>query len=160
MPERSFAASVEPVARTLAADNRELLAFARAQPLEFWDRPSVVDGWTNRDILAHTGGGNDQLLQIFLRAVIARKPLGAETFDIDTDAANARGVERRRAWPIERVIAEVEEGGEETQDLLSQLTDADRDVRSGAPMTLGDFLRIVHHERHDHLHLQQLRASP
>jgi len=157
--QRNFAAWVEPIARTLAEDNRELMEFARAQQSEFWERPSVVEGWANRDILAHVGGGNDQLVQIVLRAVISHKPLGPETFDIDTDAANAHGVEERRAWPIERVIAEIEEGEEETQYLLSQLTDADRDARAGSPATLGDFLRVVHEERHDHLHLEQLRAS-
>jgi len=159
MRERAYAAWVEPIARTLAEDNRELLGFVRAQPREFWDRQSVAEGWTNRDILAHVGGGNDQLVQIVLRAVISHKPLGPETFDIDTDAANAHGVEERRSWPLERVIAEIEEGEEETQYLLSQLSDTDRDVRGGSPMTLGDFLRIVQKERHDHLHLQQLRAS-
>ncbi|MEX2227820.1 MAG: maleylpyruvate isomerase N-terminal domain-containing protein [Dehalococcoidia bacterium] len=159
MSDRSYVEWVAPIARTLAQDNRALLEFARAQPLEFWDRASVAEGWRNRDILAHVGGGNDQLLQIVLRATISRKPLGPETFGIDTDDANARGVEERRAWPIDRVIAEIEERQEETQYLFSQLSDTDRDVRGGSPMTLGDFLRLVQEERHDREHLQQLRAS-
>jgi uncharacterized protein (TIGR03083 family) len=156
---RSFASWVEPVALQLAADRRDLIAFVRNAPPDSWGRPSGVEGWTCHDLLAHVSGGNDQLLQILLRAVISGKPLGGEAFGTDTDEANARGVEARRSWPIERVIAELEEGGEEVQELLSQLTEAHRNLRSGAPMTLGDFLRIVHHERHDREHLEQLRAA-
>jgi hypothetical protein len=159
LSERSYAEWVAPIARTLAEDNQDLLAFARAQPAEFWDRGSAIEGWTNRDILAHVGGGNDQLLQIALRATISRKPLGPEAFDVDTDAANERGVAKRRSWALADVIAEIAECEEETQYLLSQLTDADRDARAGGSMTLGDFLRIVHEERHDLLHLRQLQAS-
>jgi uncharacterized protein (TIGR03083 family) len=159
MTRRTFADWVAPVARQLAEDSAELVAFARAQPPEFWDRASAVEGWTNRDVLAHTGGGNDQLLQIALRAAIAWKPLGPEAWAVDTDAANERGVKERRSWPIERVIAEIEEGADETQELLSQLADDHRGVRNGSSITLEQFLRIVQAERHDHEHLQQLRGA-
>jgi uncharacterized protein (TIGR03083 family) len=156
MSGRTYAEWVAPVARQLAEDNAALLVFARAQAPEFWERPSVVEGWTNRDVLAHTGGGNDQLLQIALRAAISNKPLGPEAWDVDTDGANERGVAARRGWPIERVITEIEEAAEETQDLLSELTDEHRSVRNGSSITLEQFLRIVQAERHDHEHLQQL----
>jgi hypothetical protein len=81
-------------------------------------------------------------------------------WSIDTDAANARGVAARRSWPIERVIAELEEGGEELRELLSELGDEDETASIGSPtMKLGDFVRIVGHERHDREHLRQLRSG-
>lgn len=160
MSERAFASWVADIAETLVEDRRALIAFARSAPPEFWERPSEVEGWTNRDVVAHVSGGNDQLLQIALRGVISRKPLGPEMWSIDTDAANARGVAARRGWPIERVIAELDEGGEELQELLSELGEDDRTASIGSPtMKLGDFLRIVGEERHDREHLRQLRGE-
>jgi uncharacterized protein (TIGR03083 family) len=157
VPERAFPEWVREIAETLVEDRRALIAFARSAPPEFWDRASAVEGWTNRDVLAHVSGGNDQLLQIALRGVISRKPLGPEMWSIDTDAANARGVAVRREWPIDRLIAELEEGGEEITELLSELGDEDRTASIGSPvMKLGDFLRLVGEERHDREHLREL----
>ena len=161
MAERIYADWVAEIAETLVEDRRALIAFAREQPLAFWDEASAVEQWTNRDVLAHVSGGNDQLVQIALRGVISRKPLGPEMWSIDTDAANARGVAARRGWPIERLIAELEEDGDELQDLLSELSEDDRTASIGSPtMRLGDFLRIVGEERHDREHLRQLRGEP
>jgi uncharacterized protein (TIGR03083 family) len=157
-PVRRFVSWVQPTASQLDADRRELIEFARAAPPGFWARPSGVEGWTCHDILAHVSGGNDQLLQVALRAAISRKPLGPEPFDVDTDAENARGVEMRRTWTAGQLIAELEEGGNELLDLLSQLIDEHRDLRGGSPMTLGEFLAVVRAERHDHEHLEQLRV--
>jgi len=155
--ERAFAPWVAEIAQTLVEDRRALIAFARAAPPEFWERASAVEGWMNRDVLAHVSGGNDQLLQMTLRGVISRKPLGPEMWSIDTDAENARGVAARREWPIERVIAELEDGGEEIAELLSELGDEDRAASIGSPvMKLGDFLRLVGEERHDREHLREL----
>jgi hypothetical protein len=158
--ERRFASWVEPIARLLADDNGELVTFARAAPRDVWDRASEVPGWTNKHILAHLAGGNDQLVQIIVRNVIAREPLDASLLDVDTDAENAARVTERVAWPVRRLIAELEAGEEEMQGLLSQLTEDDRDYRKGGfPMTLGQFLRIVEKERHDMLHLEQLKKT-
>jgi len=160
MNDRAFAAWVQPVARTLAADRAELLAFARQAPPAFWARPGAVDGWTNADILAHTGGGNDQLLQLALRAAVTGKPLGPETWSVDTDAENARRVDERRTWPVDRIIDEIAALGDELQELLAELTEDDRDARTAAgKLTLEQFLEIVRRERHDHEHLAQLRAA-
>jgi uncharacterized protein (TIGR03083 family) len=158
--DRRFAGWVEPIARLLAADHAELVGFARRVRPEAWDAASEVPGWTNKHILAHVAGGNDQLVQIILRKVIAGEPLEASLLDVDTDAENAARVAERIAWPVERLIAELEDGEEEMQALLSQLTQEDRDYRQGGfPMTLGQFLLIVEKERHDMLHLEQLKKT-
>jgi hypothetical protein len=160
MAERLSVAWVAPVASLLAVDRAEVIAFARSAPVELWERASVVDGWLNRDILAHLAGGNDLLLQRLLHSAVTGEPPDPAVFSLDTDAENTRGVAERRAWSIRQLIEELERDGAEVQTLFAQLAEDDRDRRwDGFPITLGRFLQIVEEERHDHEHLEQLRAA-
>ena len=103
------------------------------------------------------GGG--QLARMSIQAA-QRMGLRCLVLDPDTDAENEARVRERRSWPIERLLAEFERDGEEMQDLLSKLTDEHRELRlGGRELTLGKLMRIVEHERHDLLHLRQLRAA-
>jgi hypothetical protein len=157
----AFAAWVAPVAAQMRGARDEVIEFARAQDGDFWSqKPRGADGWTNKDLLAHVGGGNDQMLQLILRAVIAKQPIGASVTTMDTDAENARGVEERHDWPFEQVIAELESSGDEMQSLLGQLTDGDRDrTLEGLNITLEQLMAVVQAEDHDREHLAQLRAT-
>lgn len=160
MEQRDFASWVRPIAEVLWRDHRELREFARAMPEDAWRRESVVEGWTCKHILAHLAGGNDQMVQAVLRKVIVREPLDAGILTVDTDAENERRVAERMAWPVARLLDELDAGEEEMQDLLAQLTEDDRDYRGGGfSITLGEFLGAVAEERHDMLHLEQLRKS-
>jgi hypothetical protein len=159
MAERTFPAWVEPLAQVLAADRGEVIAFAREAPADCWVRPSVVEGWTNKQILAHLAGGNDQIVQVMLRAVTRGEALDPHLFDVDTDAENAARIAARQSWSIDALIGELARDGEEIQELLSRLSDEDRERAAGPGLTVGKFLRIVEHERHDKLHLEQLRAG-
>jgi uncharacterized protein (TIGR03083 family) len=151
---------VGSIAATLAEGRRAVLAFARSAPAGFWARPSTVAGWTNQDVLAHLAGGNDQVLQRLLRDAVGIAPLDPTLLHLDTDDENARGVAMRRGWPLARLVAELERDGEEVQELLARLTEEDENrLWSGFPLTLGAFLRIVEEERHDLLHLDELRAG-
>jgi uncharacterized protein (TIGR03083 family) len=157
---RTFARWVEPLARTLARDRADVIAFARSTPPDFWSRASAVDGWTNHDLLAHLAGGNDQLVQTLLRAIATGATLPPSELQPDTDAENARRIEARRSWSVDDLIAYLERDGADMQDLLSRLTDADGELRpEGLGLSVGQFLRIVEHERHDYEHLAQLRSS-
>ena len=156
----TFASWVQPVASILADDAEDIRTFIRAVSGSFWEGGSVVEGWTNRDVLAHMAGGNDQMVQSVLRSVIAGVIVEAHVLEPDTDAENAARVAERRSWPLPQVIDEYEGGAEELLDLLAQLREEQRDVPLGArSFTLGKLLRIVEHERHDRLHLRQLEAS-
>jgi len=157
--KQAFAAWVAPTAAVLAEDRDEVLTFARSVPAEAWEQPSGVEEWMCKDLLAHLAGGNDQLLQIMLRKVAAGKRLEALLMDVDTDGENARRVAERRGWPVERLIAELKADGEEVQELLSRLSEDDEQRRDRLPMTLGAFLQVVRHERHDMEHFRQLRAA-
>ncbi len=160
MTEHKYAAWVQPIAATLSADRQVLLNFVRSAPAEWWDLPSVVDGWTNHDILAHLAGGNDMLVQTLLRALTSGEVLDPDAFAPDTDAENASRIEERRAWSIAQLVAELQRDSDEVQAWLSKLKEGDRDLRpDGLGMTVGRFFRIVRDEHHDLIHLEQLRLS-
>ena len=160
MSARAFAPWVKPIAAQLREGRRQVIDFARSAPKQIWDRPSPLEGWTYKDVLAHLAGGNDQMLQKILRSVVAREQIDASILGLDTDAENARGVRERRPRPVQELIDELEADGEETQDLLSRLGEDDQELRQdSAPISLGQFLGLVHAENHDMLHLQELRAA-
>ncbi len=160
MTDKTFASWVEPVAARLRENRAEVLAFARSLPAEAWERSSPDDGWAYRDILAHLAGGNDRIFQQILSAVIAREPIDPAILRIDTNAANTQGVEERRAWPVGKLITALEEEGGEVQELLSRLSESDKEVRQDdMPMSLREFMGIVYEESHDLEHLAQLRTA-
>jgi uncharacterized protein (TIGR03083 family) len=160
MSDRSLASWVQPVAAALAEGRAQVIAFARSAPPESWSQPSEVEGWTNKDVLAHIGRGNDQILQKLLRSVVAGDKVDLSMFAVDTDAANARGVEERRERTLDELIVELEESGDEIQELLSRLNDEDEHLRQDdPPFVLRGFLQFVAKEGHDLEHLSQLRAA-
>ena len=161
MTDRTFAPWVAPFAAKSRDDTAQVLAFARALPADAWGRPSGLEGWTVKDIFAHIGKGNDQLIQKLLRQVIAGGPIDTAIFrDVDTDGENARGVEERRGHTPEELIAELEEAGEEIQDLLSQLTEEHEHLRQeDPPFIFSGFLSMVDKESHSLEHLAQLREA-
>jgi hypothetical protein len=160
MTTDTFAPWVEPVAASLADGRAQVLAFARSAPADFWEKPSVVDGWTNKDLLAHMGRGNDQILQKVLRAVTAGRKIDVAALPSDVDAANAVAVGEQRERSVDELIAAIEEEGAEVQGLLSKLTAADEGLKQGdPPFVLEGFLRFVAKEGHDLEHLTQLRAA-
>lgn len=158
---RIFAPWVSAFAAKLRVDNAQVLAFARALPADVWERPSGLEGWLVRDVLAHIGKGNDQLFQKLLRQVIAGGPVDTAIFrDVDTDGENARAVEERRGLTPEELIAELEEAGDEMRDLLSQLTEEHEHLRQeDPPFIFKGFLDMVDKESHSLEHLVQLKAA-
>jgi hypothetical protein len=157
---RTSAAWTEPLARQVRQDRQRVLEFAHSAPADFWHRPATNDGWTNKDLLAHIGRGNDQIVQQLLRGVVAGERIDTAMFAIDNDAANEEAIAARRDRTVADVIAELDESGEEMQELLSQLTDKHEHLRQDdPPFDLAGFLRLVAEERHDIEHLHQLEAA-
>ena len=161
MTDRTFAPWVTPFAAKQRDDKAQVLAFARALPADAWERPSGLDGWMVKDVLAHIGKGNDQLFQKLLRQVVAGGPVDTAIFrDVDTDGENARGVEERRGHTPEELIAELKEAADEIQDLLSQLTEEHEHLRQeDPPFIFKGFLGMVEKESHSLEHLAQIRAA-
>lgn len=160
MRTRTFASWVRPLAEQMRESRRRVLDFAIAQEAPFWDAASVLEGWSNGDLLAHIGGGNDQMLQDLLREVTAGRDVPAVILEPDTDGENARRVAERRSWPVTKVIEEIDAMGEEMQDLLADLRDDHEGLRpGGANWTLGGLFELVQRENHDIEHLEQLEQA-
>jgi hypothetical protein len=157
---RTFAAWIAPLAEQTRESCRQVIQFARSAPTEFWERPAGNEGWTNKDLLAHIGRGNDQIVQQVLRSVTAGDPVDTAIFAIDNDEANAEAVGSRSESSVADLIRELEESGDEMLELLSRLTDEhEHYTQEDPPFALAGFLALVQRENHDIEHLEQLRAS-
>ena len=157
---KTFAAWVEPVAEHLRAAREDVLSFARSAPTDLWERPSGTGAWTCKDLLAHIGKGNDQILQKLLRMVVDGAQIDTSIFAADVDEANAREVAARRQQSADDVIAELEDAGNEILHLLSQLGEEHEHLnQKEPPFILKGFLQFVVKEDHDREHLAQLRAA-
>lgn len=80
-------------ARILLLEAEALRPVLEAAPAESFDRPTVCDGWSVRDVLAHCG------------AALSRTASG--NLHAFTPADNERDVDERRAWPLADVLAEL-----------------------------------------------------
>ncbi|MCH8994197.1 MAG: DinB family protein [Chloroflexi bacterium] len=156
---RTLASWVEPVASRMRESRARVLEYARTVPEDAWASPSPLEGWSCKDVLAHIGKANDGMFQAILREIIVGRHLDRSIFAVDTDGDNERLVEERRERPVSEIIAELEEAGDEVQELLSQLTGEAEDYRQDdPPFILSGFMRLVHDEDHDGEHLAQIRA--
>lgn len=156
MTDRTFASWVEPIAAELRAGREQIAEVARAMSAGAWMKESANPGWTNKDLLAHLTCG-DWGVQEGLRKIIAGETLRVGDF-ADVDGTNARNVGERKERSVEALIAEVEAEGEDTQQLLAQLSEQHETVTpEDAPMIMGDYLRMF--PGHDRTHLEQLRAA-
>jgi hypothetical protein len=158
MSDHTFAPWVAPGAAELRETRAEVVSVARQLPLERWDQPSPLEGWAYRDLLAHLATG-DWVFQTVLSAVTKDRDANLSFINPDfVNAGNAERVAGRRTRPIEDVIAEVAQEGEETQALLARLTPEDESYeRPGLPMTLVEGLRRF--PGHDRDHVAQLRTA-
>jgi uncharacterized protein (TIGR03083 family) len=155
MTERTFALWVEPIAAKLRESRAQVADLARSIPAEAWSQPSPLPGWTYKDLLAHLAPS--EYLNTVLRAVLANELVDVSIF-AQVDARNAQQLEERRDRSVEELIAELEAGNSQTQELLSRLAEADESRRQAdIPMSLGEGLRGF--LEHDPEHLAQLRTA-
>ncbi len=161
MAERVFATWVELIAQRDRKGRAALLDYVRSAPADTWERPSLVDGWTCRDVLSHLAGDTGKWFSHMLHSA-----LDGQQFDpnrvgpgVDTDAINRRDVEERRSRSLAELIAEIEADGEEHEELLSRLTDDHKEFRLAEYM-LSELLggnRSGNRGAHDREHLAQMR---
>ena len=158
MTDRTFAPWVGPIAKPLREGRAQVIRAAHQMLPELWRTPSPLPGWSYQDVLAHLASSDTSGLHLVLRAVIAREPVDASLLS-EVDARNARNVEERRGRTVAELIAELEEAGEETQELLSRLTEDDQELRQeDIPMSLGEGLG-GDPGGHDREHLAQFRKA-
>lgn len=87
---------MRPAARLLLAEAEALPAVLERAGDDAVDRPTVLPGWTVRDVLAHCGA--------LLRRTAEGRLVGF------TPEANQRDVDERRDWPLERIVGELLDG--------------------------------------------------
>jgi uncharacterized protein (TIGR03083 family) len=154
--DRTFAPWVEPIAKTLRESRAQVIRAAQEMFPEQWRMPSPLPGWSYQDVLAHLAVG-DWVCQTVLRAATANERLDMAAI-ADLDGTNERYRQERAGRSIEELIAELEAEGEETQALLSRLTEADEHrTQEDAPVSLGEYLRTF--PSHDQEHLAQFRQA-
>ncbi len=99
-PHRSMARlpfdAMRPAAEILTIEALAIRPILERTPAREFDRPTVCDGWSVRDVLAHCGAA---LTHVAEGTVHGFSP---------TD--NERDVEARRSWPMRRVLGELFDG--------------------------------------------------
>lgn len=86
--------------KRLAALRREraqLVAYLKTLNGDEWEAPSAAEGWSVRDVVAHLGATTLSLLGPGMRQVLTAD--SAEAF-------NDTAVDKRRGWPLEKVLGE------------------------------------------------------
>lgn len=83
-------------ARLLLTERAALLPILRRTPADAFLRPTVCTGWTVRDVLGHGGAALTRLAEGRLHQF--------------TPEQNELDVAERRPWPLERVLAELDQG--------------------------------------------------
>jgi hypothetical protein len=149
---------VRPIASVMDRGATDLLAFARAQPADFWEAASTLDGWTRRDVLAHLAGDTGKVSSRAMAAAVSGEPFeDPPDFRDGGDALNALDVAERRGCSIGELLAEIEHERDQWRGLLRRLHAEDEHARwDGFPLTLGQYLRLC--ATHDSEHLSNIRG--
>ncbi len=103
--------AVRPAARLLLIEADHLPVVLLGAEREDFDRPTVLPGWSIRDVLAHCA------------AILGRTIRGEPS--TYTPEENQADVEERRSWPIQEVIAELVDSYRGAADVID---------RSGGPL--------------------------
>ena len=165
MTTRTLAAWVAPIARRDREARAELVEFARSVPAEAWDRPSAVEDWACKDVMAHLASDSDKWFAYILHTVLSGGRLDPSRVgpDADVDFINARGVKERRGRSVVELIAEIEADGEEHDELLSRITDEHKGLcQADYAISFGEFLSdnpAGSRGDHDREHLAQIRGA-
>ena len=140
MADRAYASWVEPIAAKDRESRTELLELVHRLSPEDWERPSPLEGWTLKDLLAHLASGTGKNFQTILEAVVGRQPVDPSVL-ADVDAKNKQDVEDRKDLSVGELLSEIEGESEAIDLLLARLTEEDKDLRQGnIPMSLGEGL--------------------
>ena len=140
-----------PIAR-LMSERRRILTMIERLSENDWNKPSAVDGWRRRDILAHLAS-HEVNHHRAIRAILDDHPLTVWQPDpddptLDLAGWNKQRVAERADWPLDRLAGELNNNLATTLDLLRQVED--RHLSSGYGFIdnmLGGIDRRVVHER-------------
>ena len=158
MTERSYCDWVKPIAEADRESREELLTLARKLRPDDWQRPSGLEGWTLKDLLAHLAGGTGKNFQTVLECVLDRRPVDPAVLGAP-DERNRQDVEERRDHTVAELIMEIEHEGAAVDLLLSRLTPEHEHLRQdNIPMSLGEGLS-QNPGGHFREHLEHFKAA-
>jgi uncharacterized protein (TIGR03083 family) len=155
MTTRTFVAWVEPIATQLRGTREQIAPLAAQVPPDDWSKESAYRGWTYKDQLAHLAVSH-WAIQTVLRSIVGSERPDMSFFD-RIDEINEEHRRQRQSRSIDQLLTEARAEGEETEALLSRLTDQHAALKFGPPMTLGQVLNEF--TAHDIEHLDQLRKA-
>jgi hypothetical protein len=156
---RTFADWVKPYAERWHDARTDVLEFARSAPADAWSRPSPLEGWSCKDLLAHIAANTGRNTHRMSEDVLACRPVDIAALTAEVDGINASNVESRRDHPMDELIAELEDEGQAWQELLTRFRDEDKDyVPEGAPFSVSAYFEQAA-GTHDREHLEQLRSA-
>jgi uncharacterized protein (TIGR03083 family) len=141
----------------LVAARKEVLELVSVLTPEQFERPTANEGWSAKDTLAHLSSVDARMRSMWQHALDGQPWPAA---DADINVYNDRCVAERRSWPPERVIAELEQTGEETLAFFDRLAPEDLDKPFVHPtrgkVTLEELMVIARHLRR---HGEEIRAA-
>lgn len=123
-----------------------------------WAKPTVVEGWTVRDQLAHLAYNQPGQPKV-IRSILEGK--GGTSANFDLNYYNRRGLEKQQGKSVEQLKAELAAGHADTLKLLDELSDEDLDKMgnhaSAGHTTLENIFRTI--ARHDREHTGYIREA-
>ena len=121
-------------------------------------KPTLVDSWTVKDVVAHLAYNQPSQPRL-IRNILEGK--GGTPSGFDLNYYNRRGIEKQQAKSVEQLKADLAAGHSDTLNLLGGLTDADLDKMgshaSAGYTTIEQIFRIV--ARHDTEHTEHIRQA-
>ncbi len=142
----------------IATARGEVLGLVSGLSREQFDRPTANAGWSVKDTLAHLSSIEGRLRSMWQHALDGQAWPAA---DSSVDAYNDRCVAERRSWTPEAIVAELEQGGRETESFLDRLAMDDFDRQWNHPtrgtVTIQALAEIV--PRHLRTHCQELQTA-
>jgi hypothetical protein len=116
----NFAPEIEPRLRTLVRSQEAFLRAVYSIAGRAWEEESgACPGWRYKDILAHVASNETRRRTRLLSALGEAPPAQLRAIN-DVDAWNAEAVAQRRAWPVRKLVDELQAGWHSTLQVLSR----------------------------------------
>jgi uncharacterized protein (TIGR03083 family) len=123
-----------------------------------WAKPTSVEGWTVKDVVAHLAY-NQPTQPRLIRNVLDGK--GGTPANFDLAYFNRRGIEKQQGKDVPQLLAELAAGHAETLKLLDEINESDLDTQgnhaSAGNTTLEQIFRTI--ARHDREHTAHIREA-
>lgn len=123
------------VAAALEREQRDALALWRSLDATDWNRPSLCEGWTVKDVVVHCLRGETEVFRPNLLRAIGGDPSGPDGFALE--AMNDQQIAAGRAIPPAQLLDEAEAAIVATQQMLASMTDAQWELPAWNPITPG-----------------------